>query len=139
MKRIQNIIMGLWIIIILLFALFNWDLLWREEPITLLFVEFMMPWAFWAAILALALPLLFRWIGAAETRVHDRRAEKEIAELKAKAFDQRGEELENLVQRIQSGIESTVRGLLAEKNPSREGSETEPGSGDKSKSGAKKK
>ena len=139
MKRVQNIIMGLWIIIILLFVLFNWDLLWREEPVTFLFVEFLMPWAFWAAILALALPLLFRWMGAVDIRVHDRRTEKKIAELKAKAFDQRGAELENLVQRIQSGIESTVRGLLAEQNPSREGSESEQGTGDKAKSGVKKK
>ncbi len=139
MNRLQNIIMGLWIFIIILFALFNWDLVWREEPVTLLFVDFLVPWAFWFAILALVLPLLFRWMGAAEARAHDRRAEKEIAELKAKAFDGRGAELENLVQRIQSRIESTVRELLAGQNPPGEGAESKPGNGDKAKSSDKKK
>ena len=112
MKRAQNILMIGWAALVVLFALFNWELLWREEPVTFLFVDFLLPWAFWLALPALAIPWCFLLIGRAEARRLEKRAAKELAALKAKAFDERGAEMDQLVNRIQTQVESSLRAFV---------------------------
>ena len=109
MKRAQNILMIGWAALVVLFALFNWELLWREETVTFLFVEFLLPWAFWLAFSALVFSLLFLVIGQAAARRLENRAAKDLAALKAKAFDERGAEMDQLVNRIQTQVESSLR------------------------------
>ncbi len=42
MHRLQTIVLAVWVVFVLLLAIFNWSLLWREEPVEFLFVEFEM-------------------------------------------------------------------------------------------------
>jgi hypothetical protein len=112
MRRAQNILLGLWVAALIVLALFNWSLLSRPEPVVFLFAEFESAWGLWLLGLALLFPVLMRLIAWADSRWTERRAQTELQRLKAKAFDERGAELEQLARSIQERVETSVRSVL---------------------------
>jgi hypothetical protein len=113
MRRIQNILLVLWVLLAIVSGLFNRELLTRTEPVKLLFMEFQLPWALWLLIAAGAFPLLMWLLSRAESRRLRRRAGAELQRLKARAFDEHGGDLEQFARRVQERVINGVRDLLS--------------------------
>ena len=112
MSRLQNLLVLIWILFLLLVALFNWPLVSRTETVGFLFMNFEAAWGFWLLLLGVAVVLLIRLLGWSEARALSRRTSSELTRLKAKAFDERSGELESFAKTLQERLERTVRSLL---------------------------
>ena len=112
MSRLQNLLVLIWILFLLLVALFNWPLVSRTEPIGFLFMTFEVAWGLWLLLLGVAAVLLIRLLGWSEARTLSRRTSSELTRLKAKAFDERSGELERFAKTLQEQLERTLRSLL---------------------------
>lgn len=112
MNRLQNLLLIVWVLILVLLALFNWPLVTRTETIGFLFMNFEVAWGLVLLLLGAGVPALLRLIGWIEARALSRRTQAEVTRLKAKAFDERGNELETFAQGVQERVERTVRSLL---------------------------
>ena len=121
MRRIQNILLALWVLLAVALVLFNWNLLNRTEPVTILFMEFELPWGLWLVIAAGLFPVWMRLLAWTESRLIRRRATAEIQRLKAKAFDEHGGDLEQFARSVQEHVVDSVRDLL-QRSPSSPGS-----------------
>jgi hypothetical protein len=112
MNRLQNLLLLVWLLFLLLLALFNWPLVSRTESIGFLFMKFDGAWGLWLLFLGAAVPLLLRLIGWSETRSLSHRTSSELTRLKAKAFDERSGELERFAKSLQERLEQSIRSLL---------------------------
>ena len=113
MKRLQNFLLIVWVVSILLFAAFNWNILWSDESFTFLFMDFEGPWLFWFLLAALGMPLLTRLLASAGARRTEREASDAVAEIKIKAFDRRDDDLAALAQQVQDKLEATIRETMS--------------------------
>jgi uncharacterized integral membrane protein len=112
MSRLQNLLLLIWILFLVLLALFNWSAVSRAEPLAFLFMTFDAAWGLWLILLGAVVPALLRLIAWAEARAIERRAGAELTRLKAKAFDERGSELESFASALQERLERSIRALL---------------------------
>lgn len=112
MSRLQNLLLIVWVLFLLLVALFNWPLVTRTETIGFLFMNFDVSWGLVLILGGAGVAALLRLIGWMEGRTLSRRTQAEVQRLKAKAFDERGTELEAFAQTVQERMERTVRSLL---------------------------
>jgi hypothetical protein len=113
MRRIQNILLVLWVLLAVALGLFNWGLLSRSEPVRFLFTEFELRWGLWLVALAGFFPVLMRLLAWTESRLVQRRSMAELQRLKAKAFDEHGGDLEMLARNVQERVVNGVRDLLS--------------------------
>jgi len=113
MRRIQNILLVLWVLLAVVLGLFNRELLTRTEPVGLLFMRFELAWALWLLAAAAAFPVLMWLLAWTEARVLRRRSSAELQRLKAKAFDEHGGDLERFAKSVQDRVINGVRDLLS--------------------------
>ena len=116
MHRLQTIVLVVWVVFVLLLALFNWSLLWRVEPVEFLFVEFELSLFLWFALLGVGVAAALRAMSWSEARAAAKRLGREIDRLKAQAFDERSGELDNLATRIQEKVEEALKTIVAARN-----------------------
>lgn len=126
MNRLQNTLVGVWVLLILLFAAFNWPRVWEADTVHFLFMEFRLRWLFWVLLLALAVPVVLRWLAWWQGRGRERRSAREIAEIKSRAFDERHADQEKLAERIERSLESVMQRLAGENLPGPPGTRDEP-------------
>jgi uncharacterized integral membrane protein len=114
MNRIQNAVLVVWVVLLLLFAAFNWQMVWRPVEIVFLFQEFNMPVILWLILGGIGASGLLRAMSELEVRTRRRRADKEIHAIKAKAFDGLSGEFDKLVSQLQSQLGDRIQTMLGE-------------------------
>jgi len=113
MKRIQNLLLVLWTLAMLLFMAFNWSLIISVVEMNYLFMTFQVRVVLWLALAGLGAPILFRFIGSLDTRSTAKRSEKEISEIKSKAYDNLVTEFHTSMNEIKEKITAKINEISA--------------------------
>ncbi len=114
MNRIQNAVLVVWVVLLLMFAAFNWQMVWRPVEIVFLFQEFNLPVILWLILGGIGASGVLRALSELEVRTRRRRADKEIHAIKAKAFDGLSGEFDKLVSQLQTQLGDRIQTMLGE-------------------------
>ena len=119
MNRFQNAVLVVWVVVLLLFVAFNWQMVWRPVEIVFLFQQIYIPVILWLVLGGIAAAGVLRGLSELEVRSRRKRSDKEIHAIKAKAFDGLTREVDKLVTQLQSqlGDRAVENEAPAEKPP----------------------
>lgn len=112
MNRIQNALLVVWVVVLLLFVAFNWQMVWRPQDVVFLFQEFTMPIMMWLVLGGIAAAGTLRVLSEMEVRTRRRRADKEIHAIKSKAFDSLTGEFEKMMSQMQNQLGERIETML---------------------------
>ena len=112
MNRIMNAVLVVWVVVLLLFVAFNWQLVWRPVDVVFLFQEFSMPILMWLVLGGTGTAVALRLLADLEMRAKRRRADKEIQATKAKAFDNLTAEFDKMMGQLQTQLSDRIQALL---------------------------
>ena len=104
MNRLQNAVLVIWVVVLLLFVAFNWQMAWRPVEIVFLFQQIYIPVILWLVLGGIAAAGVLRGLSELEVRARRKRSDKEIHAIKAKAFDGLTREVDKLVSQLQSQL-----------------------------------
>ncbi len=125
MSRLQNVLLVVWGAVLLGLIASNWRAVWAPLEVTFLFVSFDSRLVLWLMVGAFALPLLFRWLASRDRGAARREAEAQVERIKSQAFDDRGGDLDRMMEQLRERLEAAVNGLidqrLGNKQPPLEG------------------
>ncbi len=113
MSRLQNLILVLWGVVLLLFAAFNWQLIWEPEQIVFLFMDFEFSLLLWLVVSAFAVALVLRLLAGVGNRTNLRKADKEINSIKARAFDGVSGEFDKLVREMKDHVDERIERITS--------------------------
>ena len=112
MNRIMNAVLVVWVVVLLLFVAFNWQLVWRPVDVVFLFQEFSMPILLWLVLGGTGTAIALRLLADLEMRAKRRRADKEIQATKAQAFDNLTSEFDKMMSQLQTQLGDRIQSLL---------------------------
>ena len=114
MSRFQNAVFVVWVVLLLLFGAFNWQMVLRPVEIVFLFQGFNLPVLLWLILGGIGATAVLRAFSEIEVRTRRKRADKEIHAIKAKAFDGLSGEFDKLVSQLQSQLGDSIQSMLGE-------------------------
>lgn len=126
MNRLQNAVFVVWVVVLLLFVAFNWQMVWRPVTVVFLFQEFSMPIILWLVLGGVAAAGVLRAMAELEARTRRKRADKEIHAVKAKAFDGMTGEFDKLVANLQTQLGDRIQTMLGGQGAEKETMEEAP-------------
>lgn len=106
LNRIQNYLLVAWALIAALLLVFNWGMAWRATSVNFLFMTFSLPLVFWLIVAPLLVGVLLHILGLLALRGAGRRTQHLLAEVRADTHAKRGEELENLIGRLEQRLKA---------------------------------
>ena len=124
MNRLQNIVLAIWAVLLLLFVAFNWQMAWRPVEVVFLFTQFNIPVLLWLVLGGVAVAAVLRVLAELDFRTRRRRTDKELHDIKAKAFDGLTGEFDKMVAKLQDQLGERIETLLGD-HPS--GKSDDPG------------
>lgn len=117
MNRLQNVVLAIWVVLLLLFVAFNWQMAWRPVEVVFLFTSFNVPVILWLVLGGVAAAALLRILAELDVRTRRRRTDKEIHAIKAKAFDGLTGEFDKMVSKLQDQLGERIQSMLGEQPP----------------------
>lgn len=120
MNRLQNVVFAVWVVLLLLFAAFNWQLVWRPVEVVFLFQEFSARIILWLILAGLLAGGVLRALAEVDFRTRRRRADKEIHMIKSRAFDGLTGEFDKMVQQLQEQLGERIQSMLSERGTEKE-------------------
>ena len=114
MNRVGNLLLVVWTVVLLLLVAFNWQDVWTPQTISYMFVDFQFHLLAWLIVGAFAMPLALWLMAGLSSRTSQRRSDREINLIKAKAFDGLAGDFENMVKQLQENLENRIREVLTE-------------------------
>ena len=114
MNRVGNLLLVVWTVVLLLVVAFNWRLVLQPTGFSYLFFDLELRLYLWLIVGAFAMPLALWLLAGLSSRTSQRRSEKEINLIKAKAFDGLAGDFENMVKQLQENLENRIREVLTE-------------------------
>jgi len=112
LRRLQNLLLLAWALVLLLFLAFNWSLVWREIPIRYLFMDVPLQPFLWLLVGGLGVAGALRVLAAMEERALRRHAEREVNRIKAEALDAHTREVEQIAERVHQRLEQKLPQLM---------------------------
>ena len=114
MNRVENLLLVAWTVVLLLLVAFNWRLVLEPIGFSYLFFDLQLRLYLWLILGAFAMPLTLRLLAGLGSRTSQRRSEREINLIKAKAFDGLAGDFETMVKQLQENLENRIREVLTE-------------------------
>ena len=114
MNRVENLLLVVWTVVLLLLVAFNWRLFLEPVGFSYLFFDLQLRLYLWLILGAFAMPLTLRLMAGLSSRTSQRRSEREINLIKAKAFDGLAGDFETMVKQLQENLENRIREVLTE-------------------------
>lgn len=114
MSRIQNYILFLWIVSLLFFIAFNWQVFWSDSTVNYMFMQFQLQPFLWLVLAGIGVPVALRVFSTLEARNKETRTEKEFDLLRARAFDGLSGEFQKLSSQLEKTLEDQIQAKLAQ-------------------------
>jgi uncharacterized integral membrane protein len=126
MNRLQNVVFAVLVVLLLLFAAFNWQLVWRPVEVVFLFQDFSVRIILWLILGGIVGGGVLRALAEVDFRTRRRRADKEIHLIKSRAFDGLTGEFDKMVHQLQDQLGERIQSMLSERGVGKEADAAAP-------------